>query len=233
MEYNIYCDESCHLKHDGIELMGIGGIWCPKNKVKQISDWIRFLKMKHKISPTIEIKWTKVTPAKLGFYLDLIDYFFSNNDLHFRMIIINKNKLKHKQYHQTHDDFYYKMYFEMLSYIFEKNNSYNIFLDIKDTKSYRKCLKLRDVCSNSQWDFEHEMIKKIQPIRSEESQILQLADVLIGAIIYNNRIFPTDHVNSLAKEKIIQRIKKISGYKLNGTNYLTERKINLFFWEGR
>ena len=30
MEYNIYCDESCHLEHDGIKPMAIGAVWCPK-----------------------------------------------------------------------------------------------------------------------------------------------------------------------------------------------------------
>jgi len=27
--YNIYCDESCHLEHDGIPTMVIGAVWCP------------------------------------------------------------------------------------------------------------------------------------------------------------------------------------------------------------
>ena len=27
MEYNIYCDESCHLEHDGEKYMILGGIY--------------------------------------------------------------------------------------------------------------------------------------------------------------------------------------------------------------
>ena len=31
MEYNIYCDESCHLENDGEKYMVLGGIICEKN----------------------------------------------------------------------------------------------------------------------------------------------------------------------------------------------------------
>jgi hypothetical protein len=30
---NIYCDESCHLENDGINVMGLGGLWCNKDKL--------------------------------------------------------------------------------------------------------------------------------------------------------------------------------------------------------
>lgn len=233
MEYNVYCDESCHLENDGIEIMGIGGVWCPKEKVKEISDRIREIKKRYNITPTSEIKWTKVTPSKVDFYIDLINFFFDYNDLHFRMIIIDKRQLTHDRFNQTHDDFYYKMYFDMLSFIFERNDKYNVYVDIKDTHSYKKCLNLEDVCCSSRWDFSHRTIQKIRPIRSEESQILQLADILIGAVMYKNRIFPEGHLGSPAKIKIINKIRERSHTRMNRTSYLTERKFNLFFWEGR
>ena len=45
MEYNIYCDESCHLPHDNIDLMVIGRISCPKEKTEYINKAIRAIKM--------------------------------------------------------------------------------------------------------------------------------------------------------------------------------------------
>ncbi|MGM9969832.1 MAG: DUF3800 domain-containing protein [Anaeroplasma sp.] len=233
MEYNVYCDESCHLENDGIDIMGIGGVWCPKDKTKEISNRIRELKLRHDISTTSEIKWTKVTPAKVNFYIDLINFFFDYQDLHFRMIIVDKTQLDHKRFNQTHDQFYYKMYFDMLSFVFERDNKYNVYVDIKDTKSYQKCLNLEDVCCNSRWDFAHQMIQKVRPIRSDESQIMQLADILIGAVMFRNRTFPKEHIRSTAKNSIVNKIKERSGYRLNKTNYLTERKFNLFFWEAK
>lgn len=46
-EYNIYCDESCHLEHDRQPIMVIGGMWCPKEATKEISDEIREFKNRH------------------------------------------------------------------------------------------------------------------------------------------------------------------------------------------
>ena len=35
MEYNVYCDESCHLKSNESKYMLIGAVYCPK-RVKYI-----------------------------------------------------------------------------------------------------------------------------------------------------------------------------------------------------
>ena len=36
-EFNIYCDESCHLEQDHINIMGLGAIWCRKDDLYQIN----------------------------------------------------------------------------------------------------------------------------------------------------------------------------------------------------
>lgn len=35
-EYNIYCDENCHLEHDRQPIMVIGCIWCPEEADRQV-----------------------------------------------------------------------------------------------------------------------------------------------------------------------------------------------------
>ena len=47
--YNFYCDESCHLPNDGNKIMVLGGIWCPKEKTREINDRIRDIKSKYEI----------------------------------------------------------------------------------------------------------------------------------------------------------------------------------------
>lgn len=127
--YNIYCDESCHLEHDGESAMTIGGIWCPLSKKDEIFHRIREIKEEHGLSKNFEIKWNKVSPRQLDFYMDVVNYFFDNIDLHFRVLVIpNKQELKHDLFSQTHDDFYYKMYFNMLKTLFEPGCGYNIYI---------------------------------------------------------------------------------------------------------
>ena len=234
MLYNVYCDETCHLEHDGINDMVIGAVWCPQNKLREINQRIKEIKARNGISPSTELKWTKVSPAKVQAYKDIIDYFFDDDDLHFRAIIIpDKSKLNHPAFHQTHDEWYYKMYFDMLKVILSPKDRYEIYIDIKDTNSYRKAQKLKEVCSNSMYDFSQSVIQRLQPVRSDEIQIMQLVDLLIGAVGYQNRVFPNGTTRSQAKIDIIELIKKRSNYLLTRTTLLRESKCNLFVWDAR
>lgn len=232
MEYNVYCDESCHLENDGINVMTLGAVWCPIDKTKEINTRIREIKAKHGIGATAELKWTKVSPSKLPVYQDLVDYFFDDDDLHFRGLLVpDKGVLDHSRFNQTHDDWYYKMYFDMLKVIFSPVNRYNIYVDIKDTHSHEKVRKLHEVCCNNQYDFSARIIKKIQPIRSNEVQIMQVVDVLIGAVAYRNRFFPEGFACSSAKQTLVNRIAERAGYKLSQTTLYRENKFNLLRWE--
>lgn len=234
MLYNIYCDETCHLENDGINDMIIGAVWCPQDKLREINQRIQKIKKRNGISLSTEMKWTKISPAKVQAYKDVIDYFFDDDALHFRAIIIpEKSKLNHEAFHQTHDDWYYKMYFDMLKVILSPAEQYEIYIDIKDTHSYQKAQKLKEVCSNSMYDFSQSVIRRLQPVRSEEIQIMQLVDILIGAIGYENRKFPEGFVKSQAKLDVIDLIKKRSNYSLLRTTLLREEKCNLFVWDAR
>lgn len=227
--FNIYCDESCHLEHDQQPIMVIGGIWCPKKETKEISTQIRAIKSKHNARG--ELKWVKVSNSRIDFYLELVDHFFQTFPLNFRCLVVDdKSKLNHNYFNQgSHDSFYYKMYFYMLRNILEKSNHYNIYLDIKDTLSAQKVRKLKDVLCNNIYDFTGELINNIQNIHSHESQILQLADLLIGAVSYRNRKLEGNN----AKENVIQKIISYVDQDLNRTSPPWEKKFNLFVFTPR
>ncbi len=175
------------MENDREKVMVIGAVWCPLEKVREISVRLREIKEHHGIKPDFEIKWTKVSPAQTRFYLDVMDYFFDDDDLHFRALIVpDKTKLRHEDFGQSHDDWYYKMYFDLLKVILNPHDRYRIYLDIKDTRSAAKVAKLHDVLCNNMLDFSRKIIERIQTVRSHEVQILQLADLLIGTISYVN-----------------------------------------------
>lgn len=230
--FNIYCDESCHLENDGINVMVLGAVWCPKSKISEVNNRIRQIKTRNGVQNQSEIKWTKVSPQKEQLYQDIIDYFFDDDDLHFRCLIVpDKTALDNKKYNQTYDDWYYKMYFNLLKVIISPNDNYEIYIDIKDTNSYKKTQKLHEVCCNSVYDFSGKIIKRVQPIRSHEVQIMQIVDVLIGAVAYQNRNFPPEFKKSVAKENLIMKIKNRSGYQLTKKTLYLENKFNIFVWE--
>ena len=121
-------------------------MWCPQWKLKEINERIR-QKKRNNVSKIMEMKWTKISLAK-------VDYFF-NDDLHFRgVIILDTTKRNHECYHQMNDTWYYKMYFDMPKVIFSQK-----------------------------------VIRRLHPIRSDEVQIMQIVDIIIGAIGYESCIY--------------------------------------------
>lgn len=227
---NIYCDESCHLEHDGINVMILGAVWIEKDKTPKINKELRDIKKRNGLPPHVELKWSKASSSMEKLYLEVVDYFFDNNDLHFRGLLIpNKSILDHKKYNQSHDDWYYKMFYNMLKTLFGPRNEYNVYIDIKDTNSHRKAQKLHEVCCNDIYDFDKNIIKKIQPIRSHEVQLMQISDILIGSIGYENRYF-NDYKQSETKRNIVERIKQRTSYSLRKSTLYREDKFNLFVW---
>lgn len=226
---NIYCDESCHLEHDNQRAMVFGAVWCPDEQKREINSRIAEIRKRHKMDESFEFKWTKISPSKAQMYLDIIDYFFDNENIKFRCLVVpDKNKINHEKFNQSHDDWYYKMYFNMLKIIFKPEDHYHIYLDIKDTKSQIKIKKLHDVLCNNAYDFSQSMIRRVQQIRSHEILLAQVADLLIGAMSYKFR-----HMNdNSGKLEIIQRIISRSGYSLEKNTLYKEEKFNLLIWQG-
>lgn len=226
---NIYCDESCHLENDGQSAMTLGALSCPLDQRKEISVRLREIKERHGIPKSTEIKWGKVSPAKLDFYHAWIDYFFDDDDLCFRAVVIpDKQILQHEGRHQTHDDWYYKMLFTLLKVLLKPDNHHRIYIDMKDTHSGRKAAKLHEVLCGNSYDFDRRIIERVQPVASHESELLQLCDLLIGAIGYTNRGL----AGSPAKLALVERLKERSHLTLQKNTLLRATKINLLRWEG-
>lgn len=228
---NIYCDESCHLPKDNSEVMILGGISCAFDKKNKVNQDIRNIKKKHGLSTWFEIKWTKVSIHKIEFYKEVIDYFFAN-DLCFRGIVAkDKKKLNHKKYNDgSYDIWYYKMYYLLLDGMINPFNEYKVFVDIKDTKGGPRVRKLREVLCNNIYDFKGEVIRDIKQVNSKESEILQIADLFIGALAYKHRRLDG---NSEGKSEVIKYIEEKYGILMNSSTCRNEKKFNLFIWNSR
>lgn len=230
--YNIYCDESCHLQNDHIPVMLLGAVWCPRDKAKAISGQIRRVKARHNAKG--ELKWTKVSNSGITFYLALLDYFLNEGELNFRCLaVLDKQMLNHSYFNQgSHDSFYYKMYYQLLLNIVSRPESvFNIYLDIKDTRGSKKINELRRILHTKLGDRQHSTIPQIQLVRSHESELIQLADFLTGAVAYSNR----DDIpkTSTAKLALVGKIQADTGLDLAHTCPPWEDKFNLFIFRPR
>lgn len=227
VEINVYCDESNHLLNDNSNIMTIGLVYLPKHKVREVNIRLREIKEKNKINLMTELKWSKITNLHLQAYLDLVDYFFDDDDLCSRVLIIpNKQGLDHERFNQNHDDWYYKMHFRLIENVIQTGFIYNIYLDYKDTNMNTKSLKLNRYLTKK-FSKNIVSIEKIQPIRSNEVELMQIVDILIGAVAYKNKGLYGNNAKSKVIDRIIERSKKELVYN----SLLREHKLNLFVWD--
>ncbi|WP_055665429.1 DUF3800 domain-containing protein [Desnuesiella massiliensis] len=233
---NIYCDESCHLElseknPNEQRAIVLGGISCPRDLIKDISIHIREMKAKHNIGMYNEVKWTKVSNNKLQFYLELVNYFFSNDNLKFRTVVFqDKAKLNYTKY--SHDELYYWMYFFLLREMINPIENNSVYIDKKDTRGGKKILKLQQKLRDEKLDFKAEIVEKIQIINSKDSELMQIADILIGAVSYANRKMEELNPGS-AKSELVELIRSKTKYSLLKTTLRQEQKFNIFIWESR
>jgi hypothetical protein len=214
--FNFYCDESTHLLNDSMPYMVIAYVSSAYNQLKQHKAHLKMLKAKYKFKG--EVKWSSVSAGQYHFYSDLIDYFFST-DLNFRAVIVDKHQIDATREGFTHNDFYFRMYYQLLHHKMDMQNTYNVYFDIKDTRSHKKLVKLKEIL---QWNA---AIRSFQFIKSHESSLMQMTDLIMGAINYSLR----NENKVIAKNKLIDKIKGHCKVPFNRSTAKTADKFNLFF----
>ncbi len=214
--FNIYCDESTHLQFDEKPFMLISYVSCAYPQIKQHKEYIKLLKAKHKFKG--EIKWSNVSKSQYPFYADVIDYFFAT-DLKFRSVIVDKSMIDETREGFTYNDFYFQMYYQLIFHKMCPEYTYNLYLDIKDTCSQSKLVKLGELLNKKG------NIRNIQFIKSYESYLMQMSDLVMGAINYHIRGLDT----VIAKNKLIEKIQTHANIDLQKSTPKCEEKFNLFY----
>lgn len=219
--FNIYCDESTHLIHDHHPYMLYGYVSIAYNQIKIAREQINEIKKKYHY--TGELKWTNVHDTTYLMYKELIEYFFMT-DMNFRAVVVNKADIDETRKDYTFNDFYFRMYYQLLHNKIDLENCYNVYFDIKDTCSGRKLGELKKMLT---WN---SSIRNFQFIKSHESYFMQLSDVLMGAINYNLRIKTGDIEGKvIAKRKLVKLISSHANISLEQSTPRVEKKFNLFF----
>lgn len=220
----VFCDESCHLEGDGQPIMLVGCIWTSKRALRRLNSEFAELKEKHHTNG--ELKWSRVSKSREAFFLEVVDWFFKSDALHFRCVVVaDKNKLNHALFNKgSHDKFYYKLYFMLLQRVLQADKKYEVFVDLKDTRGRLMLPHLREVLCSAK--HASAMIGNIQNVHSKEVALVQLADFLIGAVAYRNRNLSANDTKKL----VVDRIEKNYGKALSTSSSLAEGKFDVFIF---
>ncbi|MBR3138759.1 DUF3800 domain-containing protein [Candidatus Saccharibacteria bacterium] len=226
-EIRVYLDETRHLKvNDGP--MVLGGIWGPKDNCISFNKRIQMIKIRHGIPTNQELKWTKVSPAKIEYYKDVLISFLNEPNINYRGVIIDKKLINNKLYNLTDDDFYYRMqYLVMRNIASHRVAKYRLFFDYKDTWSNHRASGTVDYLKKTSRlagnDFE------FQPLRSDDVTLLQIADFLNGLFAYANS--NSSQQVSEAKKELVKLLEEISGVCPTCNSPSASEKINILIWQ--
>lgn len=225
MKFDVYCDE-CYPDVLGsgappVPYMVIGSLWFPSDYRAQYKEQIHELRDQHRIGP--EFKWNKVSPSKALFYIDLVKWFFSQgDDLRFRCILVDHQQVNLGLYHDGDQELgFYKFYYQLLHHWINECNEYAIFCDFKSNRRRDRLHALRGCLRNANLFAD---VIGVQPVRSYESVLIQMVDVLSGAVAAKlNRRLRT----GASKWHVVEEIERYIGHPIQATAR-SEQKFNVF-----
>lgn len=226
MKYEVHCDESRAELLTG-EAPGrgpfflLGSIWLARDEKAGLKEDIRSLRAKY--STWSEFKWTKLSMGKLPFYTDLVRRFFEwGPAVSFRCLKVRGTTVDLKHYHGSDAELgFYKFYYQMLVHWFVPRHEYAIYVDAKTARKANRLKVLERVLQNASQKC---VISRVQAIRSVDSDFIQLADLLTGAVAA--RSYP--HALAEAKERLSGLVEELAGFSIAETTPLWEEKFNIF-----
>jgi len=248
--YKIYCDES-RQNGNGYKLMG--GIW-----IKEEQGWPFVNEFYNNCDSEINcrpahMKWNKVTTHETykHFYRMLINQFFeyaNENKIFFKTIVVDNNfDFEHEEYNDG--DFetgFYKLYYYMIKTTFKSDHDYHLRIAHRSvgqkTNKISQRERLQDLkrCLNSHaitlthnpWlSFSNtKPVKSVEPRKANKRLLIQLADILMGAVGYQ---WNEHHLKSDANEEKVYLSNYIAN-KLNKNNLIfksrrTDKPFNIFY----
>jgi len=197
----------------------LGSLWIKAEDRARHKAAIRDLRQTYQVHS--EFKWTKVATGKLPFYLDLIQLFLHESDMRFRCLVLPADQLDAATFHQADNELmFYKFYYLMLHGWILNFNAYRIFLDTKTNRVQNRLNTLQEVLNNANLSSH---VSCVQALPSREVDLLQLADLLIGATGYRFH----DLESSPAKLHVLNELEAGLGRRISPTGR-GEHKFNVF-----
>lgn len=225
MDIDVYCDEAYpdlfSSNHPQARYLIIGGLWLKTGDRDRFKAEIHDLRDQYKIGG--EFKWTKISPSKLNFYKALLTWFYEQGEnLRFRCIAIDHQKVDLFYFHQNDQELgFYKFYYQMLHHWIHPFNRYSIFCDFKRNRLRDRLHTLKSCLTHANLAA---AIETVQSVRSRESVLIQLADVLVGlaSARLNVRLAPGG-----SKEGAVVHLERLLERRVASTG-LCEKKFNVF-----
>lgn len=187
MIHHAYCDESRQTQN---RFMVFGGLVVPAEKVEPIE--AAFSEWRLRRGMSAELKWTKVSRAKLDEYRSFVELGFSlieRDELHFKSVVFDTDEIDYRSHHDNDKDlgfnklFYHFLLHKFATYARTDEDRLLVFMD--ERKSSHSLTTLRDVLNSGirkRYGRRQNVVSAVEARDSKSSDLFQLADVLMGAV---------------------------------------------------
>ena len=222
MNYEVYCDESCIealFDKESHDYTVIGGVWIPSDSRQDIKKKLNAIKSRY--GKMGELKWNKVSPVTKDMYKEIIDLFFNTYNIRFRAITVRTKQVNNKVFNDGSGELgFYKFYFQLIQKWLIEGNSYKVFLDYK-VNAQRS--RVQDLCRILRYSTTA-IVELTQSLPSEQSVLIQLADVLTGVVA---SAFNDDEETKESKREVRQHVEQYLRHRIDSTPP-SEQKFNVF-----
>lgn len=218
---DIYIDESSQTKN---RYLVLGGIGLPKVCVAEADRALAQARLPQ--LPHGEMKWGKISNSKINAYGRTVKAFFDDPALksfHFHSLVVDTHALDHRKYNLGSREIGFNKELYYLATKFARlynDRLFHLYPDYRDTNQRPEDLRTilnhgrRKSGDTRDWPF-----RRCQFRNSKETPILQLVDLLTGAVAWSVNGHASAPDASQAKTRIANYVLKRAGISnaLNGT----------------
>ncbi len=167
----------------------VGAICLRSDVIPQVHASIDKFREKHGMRH--ELKWSKITDHKHEEYKSLVDYFFALNNqniLQFHSIIFDNHAANHKRYNEGDaDKALSKLYYQLMVHRFGRNcgpdGDLCVCVDRRNSSTSLEDLRrMANAAIARDFGVGGTPIKQVVPLDSRSDDILQINDVILGAV---------------------------------------------------
>lgn len=252
-EINIYSDES---RHRAERFLLLGGLWVRTEDVLFVEDEIKKIRKKHGyqndsgqwVNFLGEFKWTKISDKYLPVYKDIVDLFFrliDQSKIRFCVMLVDTHNPAVQAYNNIKRDGFFKLMYQLYLHNCKVPGIYKIYPDKITNPQHKvnlealrvtldKSLMKKFVDLVPPTNRPGHYVSNITPVDSKKIQIIQMIDVVIGAIGYfQNRYFEQSGARQSKVELMKYVFNKLiySGtIKISGKKFLVARSTRFNIW---
>jgi hypothetical protein len=214
-----FCDETSHRGH---RFAGVSGIALREERIKTLNYELTMLKLNRGKAATSELKWSKVNKHDMPLYEDVCRYFFSlvkAKHIHFHALICDFQEYDHRAlnlgFRETSIS---KSYYQILLHRCCKLCGDRAYTHVRPdtgdcTRALPKFLPGLNADAIRRFQLRSKPIRSINKVESQQSPIIQMNDIILGAILAHRNGRHLEVNASPHKAHLAQHILALSGLR--------------------